>query len=64
MIYCYCNQCGLAFRKGHYKHPKCLRCGNTDLLEEDVSPGDLTLADQVADEMLRKKVRKAGRRTV
>lgn len=63
MIYCYCDQCGLAFRKGHYKHPKCLRCGNAELWEEDIPPSDLTLADQVADEMLRKNAQNGGRRT-
>mgnify|MGYP006878137922 FL=1 len=60
MIYCYCDQCGLAFRKGHYKNPKCLRCGNPDLWEEDIPREELTLADQVADEMLRESVRKGG----
>lgn len=62
MIYCYCDQCGLSFRKGHYKHPKCLRCSNPDLWEEDIPAEELTLADRVVDEMLREEVRSGGRR--
>lgn len=62
MIYCFCDQCGISFRKGHYKKPKCLRCGNPDLWEEDIPAEELTLVDQVVDEMLREEVRSGGRR--
>lgn len=62
MIYCFCDQCGMSFRKGRYKHPKCLRCGNPDLWEEDIPAEELTLVDRVVDEMLREEVRSGGRR--
>ena len=56
MVYCNCDQCGLHFRKGHYKRPKCLRCGNTDLWEEDIPASEITLAERIADEILRKSL--------
>lgn len=52
----------MSFRKGRYKHPKCLRCGNPDLWEEDIPAEELTLVDRVVDEMLREEVRSGGRR--
>lgn len=58
MIFCHCDQCGLSFRKGRYKTPKCLRCGNPDLWEDDIPNDELTLADRVADEILRSRVKK------
>lgn len=61
MIYCYCNQCGLAFRKGGDKNPKCLRCGSDEIWEDDVPADQLTLSDKIADEILRERVRKEGR---
>lgn len=57
MIYCNCDQCGLHFRKGHYKKPKCLRCGNPDLWEEDVPADSITLADRIADKILRESIK-------
>lgn len=58
MIYCYCDQCGLSFRKGRYKHPKCLRCGNNDLLEDDIPDEDLTEVDRIIDKMQREAFNK------
>lgn len=63
MIFCFCDQCGLSFRKGRYKHPKCLRCGNTDLWEDDIPAEELTLADHITDTMLRESVKQRKRRT-
>lgn len=58
MTYCYCDQCGLSFRKGRYKHPKCLRCGSTDLWEEDIPDEDLTEVDRIIDKMQREAFKK------
>ena len=57
MIYLNCDKCGLSFRKGHYKRPRCLRCGNPDLWAEEVDPANLELSDIVADKMLRERVK-------
>lgn len=61
MIFCFCDQCGLSFRKGHYKNPKCLRCGNPDLWEDDIPAEELTLVDLVTDQKLRESVKERKR---
>lgn len=61
MIYCFCDQCGLAFRKGREKNPNCLRCGSKKIWENDVSPESLTLSDQIADKILKERARREGR---
>lgn len=61
MIFCFCDQCGLSFRKGRYKNPKCLRCGNPDLWEDDIPVEELTLVDLVTDQKLRESVKERKR---
>ena len=55
MIYWTCGSCGLEFRKGRLKKPRCIKCGSTRIFEDDVPDDLLTLADEVADEMIRKE---------
>jgi len=55
MIFCNCGQCGLRFRKGHYKRLRCLRCGSQDIWEEEIPDDEVTLVDRVVDQMLREQ---------
>ena len=59
MIYLNCDECGLRFRKGHFKNPKCLRCGNNSLWEEDIPNNEVTEFDRIADKYLRDSYRKS-----
>lgn len=61
LIFCNCDQCGLRFRKGHYKHPVCLRCGNPQLWEENIPDGEVSIVERVADEILRKRYQEQRR---
>lgn len=55
LIFCNCDQCGLRFRKGHFKHPLCLRCGNRDLWEENVPASSVSSIERYADKLLRQR---------
>lgn len=58
MIYCYCTQCGLKFRKGHYKNPPCLRCGAKEVREENIPISEVTEAMRAADRIFRESLKK------
>lgn len=55
MIYFYCSECGLKFRKSQPTETACLRCGSTDLWEEDIPKSEITDADDMIEEMVREK---------
>lgn len=55
MIYWTCEECGLEFRKGRLRKKRCIRCGSTHISEDNVPNEDLTLVDEVVDEMILKK---------
>lgn len=55
MIYRYCSDCGMKFRKKSYPKKDCPRCGSADLWEEDIPRSELTFVDDVVDEMFREQ---------
>ena len=55
MIYWTCGDCGLEFRKGRLKKQRCIKCGSTKIFEDDIPDSDLTLADEIADDMIRRE---------
>ena len=55
VIYWTCGDCGLEFRKGKLKKPRCIKCGSTRIFEDDVPDCDLTLADEIADRLVREE---------
>ena len=55
MIYWTCGNCGLEFRKGRLRKKRCIRCGCVKISEDDVPSEDLTMVDDVVDEMILKK---------
>lgn len=55
MIYWTCGECGLEFRKGRLKKKQCIKCGSARIFEDDVPDELLTLADEIADKMIREE---------
>ena len=55
MLYWTCSDCGLEFRKGRLKKLRCIKCGSTRIFENDIPDCELTLADEIVDEMIRRE---------
>lgn len=55
VIYWTCGDCGLEFRKGRLRNKRCIKCGSTKIFEDNIPDEDLTLVDEVVDEMIRKE---------
>ena len=55
MIYLYCSDCDLKFRKSSPSETKCIRCGSGNLMEYDVPKSNLSDIDDTVEEMLREK---------
>lgn len=56
MIYFYCGSCGLKFRKSRIPETKCICCGDTSLLEEDIPNSELTDVDDMFEEIVRENM--------
>lgn len=54
-MYRYCSDCGMKFRKKSYPHKDCPRCGSLDLWDENIPSNELTLVDEVFDDMFREQ---------
>lgn len=54
MVFYYCDECGLRFKKAG-RQPVCPRCKGTELMEEDIPASELTVAHEVVEEMIREQ---------